>query len=322
MIRNAEPLKRGAGWFGLAATVLLVASHADAQPRYASGQNIVPVFEGWEKNADGSFSMVFGYMNRNYEEQVEIPVGPDNKIEPGAPDQGQPTHFYRRRQQFVFKVRVPADWGKKDLVWTLTSRGKTEKAYGTLLPIWELGNLVYQENRGGPGDMTYPEQPDQPPTIEMVGSAQRTVTVGETLRLTVDVTDDGLPKPRVRRPGAQANVARDSDGGIVSRGGGSPAMPRAENPLTQAVVKLDPGVRLGVTWVLYRGEPGIVTIEPMRVPVVKSGPGTDPEPGPLSGKATTNITFSQPGSYRLRAYADDGILITPLDVNVTVQPAH
>ena len=171
--------------------------------------------------------------------------------------------------------------------------------------------------------MTYPEQPDQPPAIEMVGSSQRTVAVGEPLALTVEVSDDGLPTPRARRPGAQANVVRDSDGGILSRGGASAEMPRPENPLTQAVVKLDPGVRLGVTWVVYRGTPGIVTIEAMKVPVIKvAPPGETNSTGPLSGKATTNITFSQPGSYRLRAYADDGILVTPLDVNVTVQPAH
>lgn len=312
------------GFFALLGALLVaLPNRSGAQARYASGQNVVPVFEGWERNADGSFNMVFGYMNRNYEEQVEIPVGPDNKIEPGAPDQGQPTHFYRRRQQFVFKVHVPRDWGQKDLVWTLNFRGKTEKAYGTLLPIWELGNLVYQENRGGPGDMTYPEQPDAPPAIEMVGPAQRTIKAGEPLSLTVQVSDDGLPKPRARRPGAAANVVRDSDGGIISRGGGSAEMPRPENPLTQAVVKLDPGVRLGVTWVLYRGAPGTATIEPMKLPVIKAGPpGSETEPGALSGKATTTVTFSQPGNYRLRAYADDGILITPLDVNVTVQPAQ
>jgi len=322
--RLTPTMRRSRVQFALiAALFMAVAWPAKTQPRYASGQNVVPVFEGWERNADGSFNMVFGYMNRNYEEQVEIPVGTDNNMQPGGPDQGQPTHFYRRRQQFVFKVRVPGDWGQKDLVWTLNFRGKTEKAYGTLLPIWELGNLVYQENRGGPGDMTYPEQPDAAPAIEMVGPAQKTVKVGEPLSLTVQVTDDGLPKPRVRRAGTAANVARDSDGGAIPRGGGSAEMPRPENPLTQAVVKLDPGVRLGVTWVLYRGAPGTATIEPMRVPVIKLGPpGSEPEPGPLSGKAATTVTFSQPGNYRLRAYADDGILITPLDVNVTVQPAQ
>src|SRR5271154_3107358 len=113
-----------------AAIVWVVATRAPAQIRYASGQDVAPVYEGWERNPDGSFNMVFGYMNRNYEEQMDIPVGPDNNISPGDPDRGQPAHFYRRRQQFIFKVKVPKDWGKKDLVWTLTSRGKTEKAYG------------------------------------------------------------------------------------------------------------------------------------------------------------------------------------------------
>ena len=130
------------------AALPLIAPSAIAQVRYAIGQNVVPVFEGWERNADGSFNMVFGYMNRNYEEELDIAVGPNNRIEPGDVDQGQPAHFYPRRQQFVFKVRVPADWGKKDLVWTLTTRGKIEKAYATLLPFWEIDVGTYQQNRG------------------------------------------------------------------------------------------------------------------------------------------------------------------------------
>jgi len=271
----------------------------------------VPVFEGWERNADGSFNMVFGYMNRNYEEQVDIPVGPSNKIEPGPADQGQPAHFYRRRQQFVFKVKVPKDWGTKDLVWTLTSAGHTEKAYGTLQPTGELGNLVYQENRGGPGDMTYPEEPNAAPTIEMVGPANRAVKVQDSLALTVEVTDDGHPKPRARK--TPAGTIRDSDGAVVATGPERTGGPQKENPLTQAVVKLDPGVTLGVTWILYRAEPGGVaggvTFDPMRIKVV-------------DGKATTKVRFSKAGVYRLRAYADDGVLVTPLDVTVTVEGSN
>src|SRR5262249_47481626 len=96
---------------------------------------------------------------------------------------------------------------------------------------------------------------------------------------------------------------------------------RAQSPVTQAVVKLDPGVRLGVTWVLYRGGPGNVTFDPVRVPVVRSElPGSSVAPAPLKGTATTKVTFGQPGTYRLRAYADDGVLLTPLDVRVTVKP--
>jgi hypothetical protein len=293
-----------------------------AQIQKATGQNVVPVYEGWERNADGSFNMVFGYMNRNYEEQLDIPVGPDNSISPGLADQGQPTHFYRRRQQFAFKIRVPKDWAQKDLVWTLASRGSTEKAYGSLLPIWELGNLVYQENRGGLGVMTWPEEPNEAPSVEMVGSSQLSITLPETLSLTVDVSDDGHPKPRVRRAGA-ANVVRDSDGAVAvggGRGGASTsAEPVKESPLSQAVVKLEAGVRLGVTWVLYRG-PAPVEFEPMHVAVAKlPAAGVEPKVEHLEGKATTRVTFSQPGTYRLRCYADDSVLITPLDVTVTVR---
>jgi hypothetical protein len=310
---------------GLAVLLLIGPDRSSAQIQKAAGQNVVPVYEGWERNADGSFNMVFGYMNRNYEEQLNIPIGPENSISPGPADQGQPTHFYRRRQQFVFKIRVPKDSGQKDLVWTLTSRGATEKAYGSLLPIWELGNLVYQENRGGLGVMTWPEEPNEAPSIEMVGSSQLSVTLPETLNLTVEVSDDGHPKPRVRRAGA-ANVVRDSDGAVAAAGGRSTgiasAEPVKESPLSQAVVKLDPGVRLGVTWVLYRG-PAPVEFEPMHVAVAKlPAPGVEAKVEHLEGKATTKVTFTQPGTYRLRCYADDSVLITPLDVIVTVKPAQ
>src|SRR5579862_2779547 len=185
----------------LAVFLLAIPVHSEAQIRYSVGQDVAPVFEGWERNTDGTF-MVFGYMNRNYEQQVDIPIGPNNKFEPGSIDQGQPAHFYVRRQEFVFKVRVPEDWGNQDLVWTLTVAGKTNKAYGTLMPVWEIGTTVYQENRGGPGDLNYPPEPNQAPSIEMVGDTQRRVAAGEPLDLTVEVADDGHPIPRSRRPDA------------------------------------------------------------------------------------------------------------------------
>lgn len=284
---------------------------SNGQVRYGAGQNVAPVYEGWERNADGSINMVFGYMNRNYEEEVEVPVGSNNMLDPGRADQGQPTHFYTRRQEFVFKVRVPSDWGTKELVWTLTSAGKTEKAYGVLTPIWEIGSSVYQQNRGGPG----PGEPEnQAPTVEMVGSAQRTAAVGEPLTLSVQVTDDGLPTPRVRPAGGAAF------GGGGRRGAAGPGA-RGDSPIAQAVVKLNPGVRLGVTWIVYRGGPGPVIIDPMRVPVVSATTpqGAEAASKSQSGRATTQATFSRPGVYVLRAYADDGIFVTPQDVTVTVQ---
>ncbi|HAT18099.1 MAG TPA: hypothetical protein DCS76_09915, partial [Gemmatimonadetes bacterium] len=61
--------------------------------------NIAPVYEGFETNDDGSFNLLFGYYNRNWEEEINVPVGPDNRLEPGGPDQGQPAHFFPRRNQ-------------------------------------------------------------------------------------------------------------------------------------------------------------------------------------------------------------------------------
>jgi hypothetical protein len=271
---------------------------ADAQQmRYMTGQNVVPVYEGWERNADGTFSMVFGYMNRNYEEEVDVPVGADNRFEPLAADQGQPAHFYPRRQQFMFKVRVPKDWGQKDLVWTLTSHGKSEKAFGTLAAVWEIDNRVYQQNRGGPGELN---EPDGAPTVSLVGPVERTIGAGQPLSLEVQVTDDGLPTPRPSRSGS-GNVAAVAATRIT---------PPRQNPLTQAVVRLEPNVRLGVTWVVHRRSvPAAVEFSPQRVAVT-------------GGKASTTAVFAAPGTYTLRGYADDGVLLDSADVVVTVQPSR
>jgi hypothetical protein len=293
------------------ALVSLVAASApaSAQTHYASGQDVVPAFEGWEHNPDGSFNMVFGYMNRNYEEEIDLPVGADNMIEPGPADQGQPTHFYVRRQQFVFKVRVPKDWGKKDLIWTLRVNGKTEKAYASLLPFWELGPLVYQENRGSAADISDTPEPNEPPTIKMSGSSQLTSRVGETVTLLADVADDGHPTPRRRAANGAPAVRRDSDGAVVSGTGTvgpGGSGPRRENPLTQAIVRLEPGAALGVTWIVFRGSTEGVKFEPQRVTV-------------KDGRAGATVSFAKAGTYVLRGYADDGIYVTPVDVTVVVR---
>jgi len=115
--------------------------------QYNSGQDVVPSYDGWKANPDGTFSMYFGYMNRNYEEQLDIDIGTNNNVDGG--DRGQPTHFYPRRHWFVFKVVVPKDSPlDKKVTWTLSIRGKTNKAQGWLQPDWELSNEVMMENVG------------------------------------------------------------------------------------------------------------------------------------------------------------------------------
>src|SRR5437870_12783771 len=110
-------------WYWLVVLVLFPAGMGgagiSAQVQYAVGQNVAPAFEGWEQNPDGTYSFFFGYLNRNYEEQVDILVGSNNTIEPGG-DRGQPTHFYPRRQRLVFTVTVPKACGNQQrLAWTL-----------------------------------------------------------------------------------------------------------------------------------------------------------------------------------------------------------
>jgi hypothetical protein len=128
---------------GLTALALMGALVSQAQqarmePPHDSGQSVTAAFEGWFANADGSFSILFGYYNRNNKQELDIPLGPENKIEPGGPDQGQPTHFLTGRQWGVFTVNVPKDFGTKKITWTLTANGTTTAIPASLSTLWEL----------------------------------------------------------------------------------------------------------------------------------------------------------------------------------------
>ena len=126
----------------LGVAALAIAGTARAQdplaPIRPSGQSVTPAFEGWYRNPDGTFSISFGYLNRNGKETLDIPIGQDNNISPGNPNQGQPTHFEVRRHWGVFAVVVPADFGKKKVTWTLNDRGERYTIAGSLDPLWEI----------------------------------------------------------------------------------------------------------------------------------------------------------------------------------------
>src|SRR4051794_26923502 len=109
-------------------------------PAAPTGQTATPAYEGWYKNADGTYSLSFGYYNRNTSEVVSVPAGPDNFITPGDANQGQPTYFYPRRHWGVFAVKVPADF-KGKLVWTLKLRGQTYTIPGSLREEWQIDAL-------------------------------------------------------------------------------------------------------------------------------------------------------------------------------------
>ena len=108
------------------------------EPLHTSGQNVTAAYEGWFKNDDGSFSMLFGYFNRNLKEELDIPVGDNNRFEPGPPDQGQPTHFLPRRQWGVFTVTVPQNFGTEKLTWTIVANGQVTAVPAHLDARWEI----------------------------------------------------------------------------------------------------------------------------------------------------------------------------------------
>jgi hypothetical protein len=252
--------------------------------RFNAGQSVVPYFEGWIKNPDGTFDLVFGYFNRNWKEELVIPPGADNKIEPGtSADVGQPTYFVPRRQRWAFRYKVPADFGKKVVTWTLTANGRTEKAYGDLLPAEELTERVVMTNGNfdpGEGD------PNKPPSITVAPPSN--VVAGTPITLNAAVVDDGLPKPRVVAPPPPPAPAAGG-GRVLAQTNSTGQRPRG----------------LTVSWLEYRG-PGKVTFS-------ASGPTAV-----ANGQASTTATFAVPGTYLLRATANDGALSKRIDLTFTV----
>jgi hypothetical protein len=175
---------------------------------YAKGQDVSPTFDGWESNPDGTFTMYFGYLNRNSQEEVDVPIGPENTFDLGNGDQGQPSHFYQGRRGWVFNVVVPKDWPRdKRLVWTLTNRGRTNQAKGWLEPEWEVDKLlISKDHLGDPFLAGGGENPDvvgDPPVI--TGGPAQTITLPATATLTATATDYGLPKSG---PGERAQGVR------------------------------------------------------------------------------------------------------------------
>jgi hypothetical protein len=318
----------------LAALLLLQPAGAQTRFTYSKGQSVSPSYEGWMPNEDGSFTLYFGYMNTNWLEEFDVPIGTDNNIEPGGPDQGQPTHFYPRRNPFLFTIRVPKDFGNKELIWTLSTHGRAEKAYASLKTDYQIDKQVISTEVGGDGGSLRDElRYNTPPELTVEGGAQRTVKVGQPLTLVTLAGDpDNLPARR--------------DGKLQPRHGGErpteetqkPAASRAApansstnvanlvyRPPSSIVPSSGPGLRL--SWIVYRGKASTVTFSPEQMKTWTdtrawanspwSPPFTIPEPPP-DGKWMTQVTFQETGTYVLRAVASDGSLFTYDNVTVTV----
>ena len=316
---------------GLAALLLFEPAGAQTRFTYSKGQPVSPSYEGWTPNEDGSFTLYFGYMNSNWLEEFDVPIGPDNAVEPGGPDQGQPTHFYPRRNPFLFTIRVPKDFGDKDLVWTLTTNGVTERAYASLKSDYYINKQVISLEVGGDLGSTRDELRDNiPPELKVEGARQRSVKVGEPLTLIAIAGDpDNLPPRRDGKPQPGWRV-KPADGKVYkpntrTQAGGANAADAVYRPPVTTSPQSGPGLRL--SWIVYRGNAAAVTFTPDQMKTWTdsrayanspwSPPYIIPEPPP-DGKWETRATFQEPGTYLLRAIASDGSLFTYEDVTVSV----
>jgi hypothetical protein len=232
----------------------------------AKGLLVSPVYEGWYQLGGTTYAL-FGYYNRNLEEVVDVPVGPNNKLAPGPIDQGQPTRFFPGQHVGVFAVAVPNDRSKTEVTWTLTANGQTHSIPVFLDPLYLIAP---QRDDAG----TYPG--NTPPTVKFASSGvsaqgplgitiSRTATVSHPLSIDVWVSDDGLPPPPGREGPAPA--LRGSTPGRARRG----------------------GVR--AIWSVYRGPGGAIF--------------SNPTPPIEQEKAQTTVTFSAAGDYMLHFLAID-----------------
>jgi hypothetical protein len=174
----------------IAAGMILCAQAPPAAKAAAEKKTgITGAFEGWFRNPDGSFTLLLGYFNRDDKQELDIPIGPDNKIEPGGPDRGQPTHFLPLRQWGMFGVRVPQDFGSNKITWTLTVNGKTTAIPASLHPDYEISPFHEEAVGNTPPLLSFDE--GGPAVQGPLGlTIARTTTIANPLMLTVFVSDD------------------------------------------------------------------------------------------------------------------------------------
>jgi hypothetical protein len=257
------------------------------------GSSVTPAFEGWYHNKDGSVSVLVGYLNRNTKQEFDIPVGPNNHVDPGGPDQGQPTHFQPGRQWGVFSIKVPKDFGDKKLTWTLTANGFTNSITLHTKPDYIIEPYEDAANKNQPPVIKF-EANGKGATGPPSGiAATYTATVKTPLTIDAWVTDEP-PKLNVQTfPGF------------------TPPQPQVKWSVFRAPVAGSATSGASVT--------SAVTFDPFNPKIDVAA----------AGKISTKATFAAPGDYTLRVQANDSTgeggggfqcCWTNAHVKVTVKP--
>ena len=240
----------------------------NSQMRHATGQAVVPVYEGWFEDSDGQVHASYGYVNLNSEEALDIPIGVDNVIAPGPADLGQPTHFQPGHQKGVFTVALPRDRSDTEITWTLSVRGQTMSIPSNLGPLYQIEGLVTNDG---------PFPGNTPPVLHFEPGGASGQGPGGLVRATPITTS--------ARTAAAINLWVTDDDPKVEL---EPLVVRS----LQSSLRRRQRRRMSVTWSKYRG-PGKAHF-------------SDPSPSIERGRASTTVTFSEPGEYMLRVVASDG----------------
>jgi len=237
------------------------------EPLKDSGLNVYPAFEGWFQNEDGTYTLLIGYYNRNKKQVLDVPIGPLNRIDPGGPDQGQPTHFVVGRGWGTMSIKVPKDFGDKKLTWTLTTNGKTVSVPFGITKGYQIEPFLDAAMGNKPPVFKFSEKgealtgPPKPLSAAPVVSG----AVGEAIPLNFWISDDGHEETPTG-----GSVVAPPPGGAA----GPPRRPRVSATLSK-----------------YRG-PGMVNF-------------ADATPAIEKDKVSTTATFSMPGEYIIRMEGND-----------------
>lgn len=320
---------------------------------HSRGQSVIPVYNGWHPLPDGRIELWFGYLSDNWNQELDVPIGANNNVSaPFGPDGGQPTHFFPRNNRFQFKITVPGDFGKdgsvKEAVWTLTTAGRTYRAFATLDPSYVRDDFgMSREYWGGP-----PPEGNDPPEITLEGPRTRQLKVGEYSEIVYVIKDDG------RSSRGEGGDAANAGGAQAARAARTAATSAANNRRTSSSICGsqassaffcgEPNERAGSLFsvkglrsscYLYRGDPEIrmtsmedlgqaalVHFDPPQEKVYEDHRGGSPwatgyrlPQRPDDDRWRVFAGFNRPGTFVVRCQAHDGLRVTYEEITFEVR---
>jgi hypothetical protein len=165
-----------------------------------TNQPIYPVYDGFRKNADGTYTLSFAYFSHNADE-VTVKPGATNNFAPEPGDRMQPTTFKPGHWRFQCVMVVGPEFDGK-MRWTLTYAGTTTGTSERMLQSnWNLvegaAELAKIDTAKAPRGVCL----NRAPTVRVLGITPRRgqpptldTRMSEELNLFGSAHDEGLPR--------------------------------------------------------------------------------------------------------------------------------